>query len=109
MAKPVTQSDIVPGIVAAGAFLGLVFGVHTPFPLGLVAAVGVYFGVRLLMPQPPVQKEPDISDTIRMLRNLADLLGTDPQSIAIRDKIRKLCDIGDQLLYALPMPSGLIS
>ena len=96
--RPVTGSDLIPGVLSAVSFLGMVSqfgGDYLWASAGLAAAV--YLGVRLLLPAPKTANAADsgIRAMVATVRRESAIL-TAPR---LREKATAICDLSDRLLH----------
>jgi hypothetical protein len=59
--RVLSETDLVPGVAAAGGLVGATLGLGLPVVAGLGVAAGVYLGVRLLMPRPDPEVAPGVT------------------------------------------------
>lgn len=91
-----TPSDLIPGFAAAAVFL-LLFLLHlTPLWASAGLAVGVYFGVKLLLPAPKPQAEP-IVPLPQLLATVFQQLQTLPPGRA-RQSLQEIVGLAQAIL-----------
>jgi hypothetical protein len=95
------QSDIVPGLAAAVAFLAFAFPVGLPLWLSFPLSVGVYLGLRFLLAENRPKEDEKVAEVIEQIRHISQNLGQDSASADIRAKVKELCDVSEQLLSTL--------
>jgi hypothetical protein len=94
--QPVGTSDLIPGIAAAAAFLILFFLHVTPLPITILLAIGVYIGVKFLLPAPRAIEAP-LETSANVLAEVKDLSERMPAGSA-RVRMRNITDISESLL-----------
>lgn len=86
MARVLRETDLVPGVAAAGGLLGATLGFGLPVVAGLGVAAGVYLGVRLLMPAP----DPEVAPGVTRSQLAAAVAG-------FEDRIGRVAALGGQV------------
>ena len=92
----ISGSDIVPGVVAAVAFVGMVVFLPVPLLVSAALAGGIYFGVRLLLPTPAptVDKGSELRGVIAEIARESAVL---PPYLSA--KATAICKLSAELLY----------
>lgn len=101
MKDRVAQSDILPGVTAAAAFLALAYPLGLPLWISLPLSIGIYVGLRFLFSKDRKREDQEVAETIEQIRFISRSLGDDTASTDIKKRVLELCDVSDQLLSAL--------
>jgi hypothetical protein len=83
--NPIKDTDLISGVIAALAFLAMVFALRMELWLGILLAAGIYLAVRLITRKAPH----DLPETVteeELLREIHQLSGT-VANPAVRDRI----------------------
>lgn len=83
--KPFDGSDIAAGVIAAAAFVALVFLLHMPLWLGVFLAVCVYIGIWLFNRRPVREETESVTESV--LLHQIDQLSHAVANPSVRSKI----------------------
>src|SRR5258708_5199255 len=89
------SNDLIPGLAGAVTFLILFFLHLTPLAVSILLAIGIYFGVKLLLPAPQAAEAPTqtFAEVLEDVRSLTQQM----PSGSARVRLQNITDISESM------------